>query len=119
MRFSFHYSLLNLSLILAVGGYDPSSANYQGVKAELYNNQANKWRSINNYPFTDELIRFASLYLTGSFYVIGGQSVANFLPTIAKLDTASWSWSLAGHLKIGCPWSAEGSDLTDGSKFYG
>ena len=88
--------------MLAVGGY--SNVSYQGVKAELYDNQANKWRSIENYPFTDQLTRFASLYLTGYFYIIGGESRADFLPTIAKLDTASWSWSLAGHLKIGCPW---------------
>ena len=77
--------------MLAVGGKKAPTSLYSGVKAELYDNQANKWTSVEDYQFAEELFRFASLYVTGNFYVIGGQSRTqfgdHFFRTIAKLDT--------------------------------
>ena len=49
-----------------------------------------------------DIIRYSSVVINESFFLVGGQYTAEKLPvgTIARLDAATWSWSNAGQLNI-------------------
>ena len=48
----------------------------------------------------DEYIEgFDSVSINGNYFIIGGQVDGAYSNTIARLDTATWSWSRAGQLK--------------------
>ena len=42
---------------------------------------------------------YASVFINGNFFIIGGWANAARSNTIARLDSATWSWSRAGRLK--------------------
>ena len=41
---------------------------------------------------------YASVFINGNFFIIAGHSERGYLNTIARLDSATWSWSRAGQL---------------------
>ena len=43
-------------------------------------------------------MRYASVFLNGNFYIVGGRIDFKWSTKIARLDTANWSWSQAGEL---------------------
>ena len=41
---------------------------------------------------------YASVFINGNFFIVGGAAKFKSLNTIARLDSATWSWSRAGRL---------------------
>ena len=41
---------------------------------------------------------YASVFINGNFFIIGGWADGSYSSTIARLDAATWSWSRAGRL---------------------
>ena len=46
-----------------------------------------------NYIYT-----YASVFINGNFFIVGGIADEGFSDTITRLDAATWSWSRAGQL---------------------
>ena len=96
---------------MAVGGTDPYHR-----KAEILT-VSKSWITIREYPYSgsdsvsklfifdssidsvqgNHISRFASVFINGNFFIIGGVADRDLSNTIARLD-ATWSWSRAGRL---------------------
>ena len=73
-------------------------SDYLHGKAEYFDTASELWIEIEDYPYSNRIWGFASVFINGNFYIVGGNDwVAGDI--IASLSAETWSWSPVGRLR--------------------